>query len=62
MFVSSFTKFRQNISFFIFLPKWRLNQDIPVVKENVSGDDNEAKLVDRKAGEGGHGKSQAGHL
>ena len=48
--------------FFIFLPKWRLNQDIPVVKENVGGDDNEAKLVDRKAGEGGHRKSQAGHL
>ena len=46
----------------MFLPKWRLNQDIPVVKENVSGDDNEAKLVDRKAGEGGHRKSQAGHL
>ena len=46
----------------MFLPKWRLNQDIPVVKENVSGDDNEAKLVDRQAGEGGHRKSQAGHL
>ena len=46
----------------VLLPWRSLDEDLPVVKEDVSGDDHKAELVDGQAGEGRHWKGQAGHL